>query len=202
MNDTNPHTTIFQEIMTSVRITTVTMTVCCLIYGLAVLSFARLVMPDSADGSLVRNAQGKITGSELIAQGFSRPEYFWPRPSAVDYNASAAGGSNFSPTNPELRRRATLIINRMGVATGDSIPADLITASGSGLDPHITLAAAAYQSERVAAARGLSIATVMGLLETSAKHKNNALLSEPMVNVLLVNMALDRMGDGYERKPR
>jgi K+-transporting ATPase ATPase C chain len=194
MSDTNKNTSVFPQIMTSGRIVLATMTICCLLYGLVILFFGQSVTPNSADGSLVRDEQGEIVGSELIAQGFTRPEYFWPRPSAVDYNASAAGGSNLSPTNPELRSRAEAIMTKMGVAIGNPLPADLVTASGSGLDPHITLAAAKYQAERVAAARGLSITTVMGFLENYAKRPGGALTPEPMVNVLLVNMALDRLG--------
>jgi K+-transporting ATPase ATPase C chain len=194
MSDTNKNTSVFPQIMTSGRIVLATMTICCLLYGLVILFFGQSVTPNSTDGSLVRDEQGEIVGSELIAQGFTRPEYFWPRPSAVDYNASAAGGSNLSPTNPELRSRAEAIMTKMGVAIGNPLPADLVTASGSGLDPHITLAAAKYQAERVAAARGLSITTVMGLLENYAKRPGGALTPEHMVNVLLVNMALDRLG--------
>ncbi len=194
MSDTNKNTNVISQIITSVRIVLATMMVCCLLYGLAILSFAQFAMPNSADGSLVRDEQGEIAGSELIAQGFTRPEYFWPRPSAVDYNASAAGGSNLSPTNPELRHRAEAIMTKMEVATGNYLPADLVTASGSGLDPHISLAAAKYQVERVAAARGLSIITVMGFLENYAKRPGGALTAETVVNVLLVNMALERLG--------
>lgn len=194
MSDTNKHTSVFQQIMTSGRIVLATMTICCLLYGLVILSFGQSVMPNGADGSLVRDEQGEIVGSELIAQGFTRSEYFWPRPSAVDYNASAAGGSNLSPTNAELRSRAEAIMTKMGVAIGNPIPADLVTASGSGLEPHITLAAAEYQADRVATARGLSITTVMGLLEKYAKRPGGALTPEPVVNVLHVNMALNRLG--------
>lgn len=194
MIDTNKNASVFPQIMTSGRIVFATMTICCLLYGLVILSFGQSVTPNSADGSLVRDEQGEIVGSELIAQGFTRPEYFWPRPSAVDYNASAAGGSNLSPTNPELRSRAEAIMTKMGVAVGNPLPADLATASGSGLDPHISLAAAKYQVERVAAARGLSITTVMGFLENYAKRPGGALTTETVVNVLLVNMALERLG--------
>jgi len=194
MNDANKHTDLLQQIMTSGRIVFATMTICCLLYGLVILSFGQFLVPNSADGSLVRDEQGEIVGSELIAQGFTRPEYFWPRPSAVDYNASAAGGSNLSPTNPELRHRAEAIVTQIGVDIGNPLPADLVTASGSGLDPHITLGAAKRQADRVAAARSLSITTVMRFLEKSAKRPRGAPTHEPLVNVLLVNMALDRMG--------
>ncbi len=177
-----------------VRIALVTMTACCLLYPLVILGLGQTLTPYTANGSLVRNDQNEIVGSELLAQGFSRPEYFWPRPSAVDYNAGAAGGSNLSPTNPALRARAKAQMSRFGMAAGDPIPADLVTASGSGLDPQITLAAAKYQAARVAAARRLSFTTIIELLEKFAKRPGGALTPEPVVNVLLVNMELDRMG--------
>jgi len=188
-------TGIFQELRTSGRLVAATMTVCCLLYGLAVLAFGQAVTPKRACGSLVFNERGEPVGSELIAQGFVRPEYFWPRPSAADYNASAAGGSNLSPTSPELRSRAQGAIAKMGADSGRPLPADLATTSGSGLDPHITLAAAKFQAARVASARGVSAAAVLELLEKSATHTGGALFTpEPVVNVLLVNLALNGLG--------
>jgi K+-transporting ATPase ATPase C chain len=184
----------FTQVATSSRIVLASMTVCCLFYTLLILGLGQTLTPYTANGSLIRNKQGAIIGSELIAQRFFRPEYFWPRLSAVDYKASAAGGSNLSPTNPELRSRAEAIISKLGAAVGNPIPADLATASGSGLDPHITLAAAEYQAPRVASARGLSLTTVMGLIEKYAKRPGGPLNPAPVVNVLLVNMALDRLG--------
>lgn len=194
MSDTNKRINVYQQIITSGRIVLASMTICCLLYGLALLSFGRFVMPNSVDGSLVVDEHGNIIGSELIAQGFTRPQYFWPRPSAINYNASASGGSNLSPTNPKLRLRAEALITKMEANAGNPIPADLVSASGSGLDPHITLAAAKYQAARVAAARSLSDALVMGLLERSEKRPGGPLTPEPVINVLLVNMALDRLG--------
>ena len=187
-------TGIFQEMRTSIRLVAATMTVCCLLYGLAILGFGQAVAPKRACGSLVFNERGEPIGSELIAQGFVRPEYFWPRPSAADYNASSAGGSNLSPTNPELRSRAQVILAKMGTDSSHPLPADLATTSGSGLDPHITLAAAKFQAERVAAARGVSVAVVLELLEKKATHTGGVLTPEPVVNVLLVNLALNRKG--------
>jgi len=184
-------TGIFQELRTSGRLVAATMTVCCLLYGLAVLAFGQALTPKRACGSLVINKRGELIGSELIAQGFVRPEYFWPRPSAADYNASSAGGSNLSPTSPELRSRALGIIAKMGADSGRPLPADLATTSGSGLDPHITLAAAKYQAGRVAAARSVSVETVLELLEKKAKHTGGVFTPEPVVNVLLVNLALN-----------
>jgi K+-transporting ATPase ATPase C chain len=183
----------FQELRTSVRLVVATMTVCCVLYGLAVLAFGQTVVPARANGSLILNGRGEPVGSALIAQGFVRPEYFWPRPSAVDYNASSAGGSNLSPTNPELRARAQGILAKMGADSRQPLPADLATASGSGLDPHITLTAAEYQAGRVAATRGVSVETVRKLLKTSALHTGGVLTPEPVVNVLRANLALDKM---------
>jgi len=184
----------FQELRTSVRLVVATMTVCCGLYGLTVLAFGQAVAPKRACGSLVFNERGEPVGSELIAQGFARPEYFWPRPSAVDYNASSAGGSNLSPTNPELRSRARGILAKMGADGRQPLPADLATASGSGLDPHITLAAAKYQAGRVAAARGVSVEAVLELLGKNALHPGGVLTPEPVVNVLRVNLALNGLG--------
>ena len=187
-------TGIFQELRISIRLVAATMTVCCLLYGLAILAFGQAAAPKRTCGSIVFNERGEPIGSELIAQGFVRPEYFWPRPSAADYNASSAGGSNLSPTNPELRSRAQGIIAKMGADSDHPLPADLATTSGSGLDPHITLAAAKFQAGRVAAARTVSVAAVLALLEKNASHTGGALTPEPVVNVLQINLALNRMG--------
>ena len=187
-------TGIFQELMTSGRVVAATMTACCLLYGLVILAFGQAAMPKRAGGSLVLNERGEPVGCELIAQGFSRPEYFWPRPSAADYNAVSAGGSNLSPANPALRSRAQAIVARMGADSSRPLPADLVTASGSGLDPHITLAAAKYQAGRVAAARGLAVTTVADLIEACAKRPGGALTPERVVNVLQLNIALNRVG--------
>jgi K+-transporting ATPase ATPase C chain len=193
MDNKNNSAWIISQTITSFRTVIATMMVCCLFYGIAVLSFARTASPENADGSLLYNQQGEVIGSELIAQGFSRPEYFWPRPSAVNYNASASGGSNLSPANIEVRSRAKSIMASMGVAEEKKIPADLVAASGSGLDPHISLDAARYQSERVAIARGLSLNAVIKLIDQSSKQAGGAFNNEKIVNVLLLNMALDRM---------
>ena len=180
----------FPQIVASGRIVLTTMAVCCLLYSFLILGVGQMLTPYTANGSLIRNEHGDIIGSESLAQGSSRPEYFWPRPSAVDYNASAAGGSNLSPTNPELRSRADAIIKTLGAVGEKEVPADLVTTSGSGLDPQITLRAAEYQAYRVAAARGLPVATIMEILHKFAKRPGGALTPEPLVNVLLVNTAL------------
>lgn len=186
---------IFRHIVMSGRIVLTSMILCCVLYTLIILGVGQVFVPYTANGSLRRNEQGGTVGSEAIAQGFSRPEYFWPRPSAVDYNAAATGGSNLSPASPEVRKRAETILANMAVKEAESIPipADLITTSGSGVDPHITLQGARYQVARIALARNMSREKVTELLEQQAGRPGGALTPEPLVNVLLVNMALDKM---------
>ena len=193
MNKTTKKTALILQAKASIRVTLFTMTVCCLFYPLAILGLGRLLGPSVVNGSLVRNGQGEIVGSRLIAQRFDTPGYFWPRPSAVDYNASAAGGSNLSPANPKMRARAKTLMVRFNASAHDPIPADLVTASGSGLDPDITLAAAIFQSKRIAEARRLPVKTITKMLEEYAYRPGGFLTPQPLVNVLRVNMALDRM---------
>lgn len=194
MNSTVEKITILRQIIISGRIVFATMFVCCMLYTLIILGIGRITVPYTANGSLLSNDQGEIIGSESIAQAFTRPEYIWPRPSAPDYDASATGGSNWSPTNPALRERAVKILDRMRVEKANPLPADLVTASGSGMDPHITLKAAQYQAARVAEARGIPVHSVQALLESHAGKTGGFLTPEPLVNVLLVNIALDRLG--------
>lgn len=166
------------------------------VYPLAVTGLAHMLSPDQANGSLIVR-EGKVIGSTLIGQHFDRPEYFWSRPSAtapVPYNAAASGGSNLGPTNPALidavKARATAL---RAVDPGNhlSIPVDLVTASGSGLDPHVSPAAAQYQITRVARARGLDEAVVRDLVVQHTQGRQLGVLGEPRVNVLLLNLALD-----------
>jgi len=175
-----------------------TMVICCGVYTLLILGIGQIFVPYTANGSLLSNEQGDIIGSALIAQAFTRPEYIWPRPSAPDYNASATGGSNWSPTNPALRERAIKILDRMRVEEGTLLPADLVTASGSGMDPHITLRAAKSQAKRVAMARGLPVTKVLDLLGQHAERPGELFGTEPLVNVLLVNLALDRVRTSHK----
>lgn len=191
MNDNKEKSGISNQLVTSVRVVVFTMLVCCGLYTLFVYAVGQALTPHTAEGSLVADAQGKVIGSELIAQKFTRPEYFRPRPSASDYNAAGTAGSNLSPTNPRLRERALEIIGLEGARADNPIPADLVTASGGGLDPHITLEAARYQAKRVAKARGLSDEEVMGLIENHALKSGGMLTPEPLVNVLLLNIELD-----------
>jgi K+-transporting ATPase ATPase C chain len=166
------------------------------IYPLAVTGIAQVFFPHQANGSLI-NVEGKLFGSVLIGQQFDDPKYFWGRPSAAGYNAAASSGSNYGPMNPSLEEVVQTRIDVLTTADPTNtvpIPVDLVTASGSGLDPHISVAAALYQVPRVAAARGLSEADVESLVEKNTEGRQFGILGEPRVNVLLLNMALDGIG--------
>jgi K+-transporting ATPase ATPase C chain len=140
---------------------------------------------------MIAGPDGKLVGSRLIAQKFTQPRYFWPRHSAVDYNASATGGSNKSPTSADLTDRAAKTVDAYGATPVKPLPADLAAASGGGLDPHITEHAALYQAERVAQARGLTVAHVQALIKQHAFAPGGFLTPEKLVNVLEMNLALD-----------
>lgn len=182
--------------MTTIRMTVLMTVLCGPVYPLAITGAARLLFPRQASGSLIVRG-GRVVGSELIGQSFDNPRYFWPRPSATPsfpYNASASSGSNLGPTNPARheaianRRKALLAADPGNTAP---IPADLLMASGSGLDPHISPEAAAWQVNRVARARALDPHTVEDLVRRHTEPRQLGILGEPVVNVLVLNRALD-----------
>ena len=163
------------------------------IYPLTVTGLAQVLFPHQADGSLIV-IDGKTYGSELIGQQFDAPKYFWGRPSAAGYNAAASSGSNYGPMNSSLEEAVQVRIDALYAADPNNllpIPVDLVTASASGLDPHISVAAALYQVSRVATARGLSEAQVTSLVEEYTEGRQFGIFGEPRVNVLMLNLALD-----------
>lgn len=166
-------------------------------YPLAMTSMAKHLFPAEARGSLLYDKSGNAVGSSLIGQNFSEPRYFWGRLSATapyGYNASASSGSNFGVNNPALIEAAKARIAALKAAdpaNSTPIPADLITASGSGLDPHISTAAAEYQLPRVARARGMKEARLRQIIEKSTENRQFGVLGEPRVNVLKLNLMLD-----------
>jgi K+-transporting ATPase ATPase C chain len=181
------------QLFDSLRVTVVTLLICCVAYPLAILAFAQVAAKDSAEGSILTDASGKVIGSRLIAQNFVNPRYFWPRPSAAGYNAAAATGSNLSPGNSKLTDRAKELITRFGATAAKPLPVDLATASGSGLDPHITAASATWQADRVAAARHVPRTAIDALIEKTSFPLGGKMDGERIVNVLELNLALDKL---------
>ena len=167
-------------------------------YPLAVTGIARLAFPHQAEGSLVVK-NGQVVGSSLIGQGFSDARYFWGRPSATSprpYDAANSGGSNLGPTNPALAEAVKgriAALKAADPANAAPVPVDLVTASASGLDPHISVAAAEYQAARVARVRGLPSAEVASLIARHTEGRTLGFMGEPRVNVLALNLALDAM---------
>jgi K+-transporting ATPase ATPase C chain len=174
------------------------------LYPAAVTGLAQAIFPAQANGSIIE-INGKLYGSALIGQGFSEPKYFWPRPSATAghaYNAfdptrlTGSSGSNLGPLSQSLIdsvRQRVATLRAADPTQTDPIPVDLVTASASGLDPHISLASAYYQIPRVAQARGLSTAQVGSLVDRYTTERQFSVLGEPIVNVLLLNLALDEI---------
>jgi K+-transporting ATPase ATPase C chain len=175
-----------------------------LIYPLLVTGIGQALFPKQAAGSLIER-DGKLIGSRLIGQNFTDPQYFWGRPSATTpqpYNAAASSGSNLGPLNPALKDAVDARVQALRAADPGNtqpIPVDLVTASASGLDPHISPAAAEYQIARVAQARGLAPEIVRKLVAAWTEDRQWGIFGEPRVNVLELNLALDRLPS--EQKP-
>jgi len=182
-----------KELKPAILITIVLTILTGIAYPLAVTGIAQTVFRKQANGSLIEQ-NGKVIGSELIGQNFTKPEYFHPRPSQNTYDAANSGGSNLGPTNPALADRLKKDAAQFRKDNPDysgPIPADAITTSGSGLDPEITPANATAQSARVAKARGASLNAVQSLVAMNTDGRQLGFLGESRVNVLKLNMALD-----------
>jgi potassium-transporting ATPase KdpC subunit len=186
----------FKQLIPALRATLLITIVTGLIYPGAVTAVCRVLFPDQAKGSFITQ-NGKIVGSSLIGQKFSKPEYFWSRPSAAGndgYDPTASSGSNLGPTNQKLADRVKTAAEQFRKANPDftgPLPADLLTTSGSGLDPHISPGSAEAQVARVAKARGIDAGNVRALVASNTEGRTFGFLGEPRVNVLRLNLALD-----------
>jgi potassium-transporting ATPase KdpC subunit len=184
------------ELRKAVLFTVVTIVVLGGGYNLLLFGVGRTLFPLQAEGSLIRRADGSFVGSRLIAQKFTKPEYFHSRPSGVDYNAASTGGTNYGPSNPDhlktVRQRLEAVIAEDGVAATD-VPSELVTASGGGLDPHIPPRAAELQAGRVARARNVDVERVRALIAQHTEPPTFGFLGRARVNVLELNLDLDEV---------
>ena len=181
----------FRETINALAACLVTFAICAVAYPATVWALAQVAFPDQAEGSLIRDRERGVIGSSLVAQPFASDKYFAPRPSAVDYNASATGGSNLGTKNPDLRKKVGERAEALKATPDAPAPVDLVTASGGGLDPHISPEAAKYQAARVAAARSLPAERVRELIEQHTDRSAAIIGAPPRVNVLMLNIALD-----------
>jgi K+-transporting ATPase ATPase C chain len=184
-------------LVVALRTTLVTLVLTGLMYPLVMTGLAQGIFPKAASGSLVTNGEGKVVGSRWIGQGFTGAGYFQPRPSAAGagFDATSSGGSNFGPTSAKLRDRVKADVARLRHDNPEApalVPAELVTASASGLDPDLSPGAATWQVARVARARGLDAERVRTVLADQIEGRDLGFLGEPHVNVLLLNLALDR----------
>jgi K+-transporting ATPase ATPase C chain len=188
----------FSHVRSAVVSTLVLAAVCCGLYPLIVFGISQVLFRDQANGSLITGADGSVRGSRLLGQAFTDLKYFHPRPSAAGNGNDAAnsGGSNLGPTsqklNDAIKERIAAYRSENGLSESEPVPADAVTASGSGLDPHISLHNAGLQTARVAKARGLNEDKIRQLVQQNADGRDLGILGEPGVNVLQLNLALDQ----------
>jgi potassium-transporting ATPase KdpC subunit len=181
-----------REMTVALRACLVTFVLCAVLYPAVVWGMAHLLFPWQAEGSLIYSSDRSIIGSVLIAQKFTSDRYFHSRPSAVDYKADAGSGSNLGTNNPDLRKAVLARVRELGGTRDRPVPIDLVTASGSGLDPDISPEGALYQAPRVATARDLPIGKVRTLIEQQTNRSGWILGAPPRINVLELNLALDK----------
>jgi len=189
----------FSHIRGAVMATIVLAVVCCGLYPLVIFGISQALFRDKANGSLIIDPDGTVRGSKLLAQGFTADKYFHPRPSAAGngYDAAASSGSNLGPTsqklNDAIKDRVEAYRKENGLKEGEAVPADAVTTSGSGLDPHISWRNAELQTPRVAKARAVSEDKVRELIQQNTDGRDLAVLGDPGVNVLTLNRALDTL---------
>jgi len=190
---------LFSEIRGAIVSTLVLAIVCCGLYPLVVFGISQALFRDKANGSLILDNNGAVRGSKLLAQGFTSDKYFYPRPSAAGtgYDAASSGGSNLGPTsqklNDAIKDRVDAYRKENGLNADESVPADAVTASGSGLDPHISLRNAELQLPRVARTRGMREEKLRELIKQHTDGRDIGVLGDPGVNVLILNLALDAL---------
>ena len=194
-----------KELVVALRVTAVTLVLTGLVYPLVTTGLAQVLFPWRANGSLVKDEAGRVVGSELLGQGFSAPGYFQPRPSAAGkdgWDATSSGGSNLGPTSKKLRDGAVEALQKLQAENPDAqgpAPVELVTASGSGLDPHLSPDGVLWQVPRVARARHVTEDRVRTLVESQIERRDLVVLGERRVNVLTLNLALDRQFGALDR---
>src|SRR5215475_2985975 len=187
----------YKTMIIAVRTTIVTLVLTGIFYPVVITGLAQILFPWRANGSLVTDEHGQVVGSELIGQGFGHPAYFQPRPSAAGdkgYDATASSGSNLGPTSKKLQERISQDVARLKEENPDAkgaVPAELVTTSASGLDPHLSPQAAFWQVARIASARGVAPERIRTVLDAVTEGRDFGILGEPRVNVLALNLALD-----------
>jgi K+-transporting ATPase ATPase C chain len=181
----------------AIRVSLVFLVLCGIVYPLVCTGIAQVLMPANANGSMIQNSKGEIVGSELIGQKFADPKYFQGRVSSIDYKAEASGTNNYAPSNPDMLKRTQESIENWKANNPDvpvsQLPIDLITNSGSGLDPHITPQSAKAQVPRVSKLTGIPVAQLQQLVEQRTEGRDLGLFGEPRVNVLQLNLALNAL---------